>query len=242
MKQRFPALAAALCGLALAAGGGDDPHVTVPEAPAGIYLVTTGSEDALSSGHYYVGEDGSATLAIEGTAGAGLMRLFKHAAGGHWRAVPPAQEDLRVSFLERRDDAVVITTLAALAALAGPVRGRPHSLERRAGQPPGRGRAGFPVAARYRWQRLRLVGLRRLTASPRGRGARHQRRCRAAAHAVQRLAAQVVEQQFDGLLRGLLQVQVDGAQRRLAGPGAQAVVVLSHAYWTRRFGSNPRVA
>ena len=119
MKQRFPALAAALCGLALAACGGDDPHVTVPEAPAGIYLVTTGSEDALSSGHYYVGEDGSATLAIEGTAGAGLMRLFKHAAGGHWRAVPPAQEDLRVSFLERRDDAVVITTLAALAALAG---------------------------------------------------------------------------------------------------------------------------
>ena len=88
MKQRFPALAAALCGLALAACGGDDPRVTVPEAPAGVYLVATGSEDALYSGHYYVGEDGSATLAIEGTAGAGLMRLFKHAAGGRWPGSP----------------------------------------------------------------------------------------------------------------------------------------------------------
>jgi hypothetical protein len=54
--------------------------------------------------------------------------------------------------------------------------------------------------------------------------ARHQLRRRPRDPALAGVAAQVVEQQRDGLPRHLFQVQVDGGERRHAGARAQAVV------------------
>jgi hypothetical protein len=106
-------LLAGLCGLGACGGGG--VRVTVPDAPAGVYLVATGSEDEPASGYYFVGNDGGATLAIEDAASTKLAALYKRAANGRWQAIPRPAEDVQLGFLERRDDSVVVKTLAEWA-------------------------------------------------------------------------------------------------------------------------------
>jgi len=113
MKHR--SLWTALCALGLAACGGSDRASIVPEAPAGAYLVAVGTDQAFSSGYYYVADDGAATLAIEDTASARVTTLYRRDAGGAWQAVPSSGLTLPVKFLERRDDAMAATTLADLS-------------------------------------------------------------------------------------------------------------------------------
>jgi hypothetical protein len=113
MKHR--SLWTALCALGLVACGGSDRASIVPEAPAGAYLVAVGTDQAFSSGYYYVADDGAATLAIEDTASARVTTLYRRDAGGAWQAVPGSGLTLPVKFLERRDDAMAATTLADLS-------------------------------------------------------------------------------------------------------------------------------
>jgi hypothetical protein len=125
MNRRI--LMALPCAMALLACGGgnpsgsvhviDDggPSISVPEAVVGVHVVATGSEQAPATGYYYVGDDGAATLAIEDASSTKAKQLYRRNAGGRWRAVPGAEQDVQVTFLERRIDTVVATSLAELA-------------------------------------------------------------------------------------------------------------------------------
>lgn len=116
-------LSLAACALLALAGIGysgssmaKKPVITVPDLPAGAYVVSVGSADNLTVGKYYADAHGQRLLVLnDGNERANALYLRKN-SGAKWSALPKPTENVTVSFLQEH---AIVTGAVDIASVTG---------------------------------------------------------------------------------------------------------------------------
>ncbi|MFT3931680.1 MAG: hypothetical protein QM709_15430 [Spongiibacteraceae bacterium] len=100
---KFLTLTAALLSLAACSGGGSGKkiaQVSVPDLPAGAYIVSTGSADDLTVGKYYADTSGGRLLVMADDDDRANALYRRENSSAKWVVVPRSNTDVAISFLQ----------------------------------------------------------------------------------------------------------------------------------------------